>query len=802
MWRALFHCDNAYRLPAVEAVGPRVPHAQDLADRVPRLRRPAGHARHRGDPVARGRASCRLPAHVVRERNFYRDGDTTHYGQPVDRGRAHQRHLDAAQGRPAASTTAATDVAAFNAALHARQARPGDHAGEVRHLVHGHVLQPGRRAGARLPRRQRAGEPRRHRDGPGAVHQDPADRRRQPGRDARPRAADADAHRQGAEHVGHGGLRRHRSERRGRGRCLRAAARAAAAGGGRRCSACDAVGRALRRRRRVPAAAARVPFAAVCEAAYMQRMPLFAQGYYRTPGIHFDRGDRHAASRSTTSPTAPRCRKSRWTASPATYRLLRTDILQDVGDSISPVVDRGQIEGGFIQGVGWLTIEELLWDDQGRVATRRRLHLQAAVVVGAARRVRGALPRARHAARRRVRQQGGGRAAADAGHLGARGHPRRRRPPSATAAPPSPSPARPRPNASSSRSRRRAPCAQPSGDGGRAPASPVLPHARQPVPRRQRARVPRRRRAAHSRRAHRGERRLRGGARRRSRGARHRLARRLRAARLRRHARALSPAAHPRRPGPDAARLARARRAARRGADGRRGRTPPTPRERFVRALAAHGTTTALVFGSHFARPPPRSSRPPPPPACASSAAWWCRTATCGPSCTRRRDEAYRDSTELIRRFHGHGRLLYAVTPRFALSASEADARDVPDAAGRARRAARADAHQRELGRDCRGADGCFPGRPTTSPSTSASRLTGARTVLAHNVHPTDARAGAAGRRRGRRSRTVRAATPRSAAASFPLQPPRGRRRARARSAPTSAAAPASACSRKACRRT
>jgi xanthine dehydrogenase large subunit len=40
-----------------------------------------------------------------------------------------------------------------------------------------------------------------------------------------------------------------------------------------------------------------------------------------------------------------------------------------VGDSISPIVDRGQTEGGFIQGVGWLTLEELLWDDQGRLAT-------------------------------------------------------------------------------------------------------------------------------------------------------------------------------------------------------------------------------------------------------------------------------------------------------------------------------------------------------------------------------------------------------------------------------------------------
>ena len=51
------------------------------------------------------------------------------------------------------------------------------------------------------------------------------------------------------------------------------------------------------------------------------------------------------------------------------YRLLRTDILHDTGNSISPIVDRGQIEGGFLQGVGWLTLEELLWDSEGRVST-------------------------------------------------------------------------------------------------------------------------------------------------------------------------------------------------------------------------------------------------------------------------------------------------------------------------------------------------------------------------------------------------------------------------------------------------
>jgi len=113
----------------------------------------------------------------------------------------------------------------------------------------------------------------------------------------------------------------------------------------------------------------RVPFAAVCEAAYMQRTPLFAQGYYRTPGIHFD------AAAGTGKPfhyfaygaAVSEVEVDGFTGD---HRLLRTDILQDVGDSISPVVDRGQIEGGFIQGMGWLTIEELLWDDQGRVATR------------------------------------------------------------------------------------------------------------------------------------------------------------------------------------------------------------------------------------------------------------------------------------------------------------------------------------------------------------------------------------------------------------------------------------------------
>ena len=50
-------------------------------------------------------------------------------------------------------------------------------------------------------------------------------------------------------------------------------------------------------------------------------------------------------------------------------RILRTDILHDVGQSLNPAIDLGQIEGGFVQGAGWLTMEELVWDDKGRLRT-------------------------------------------------------------------------------------------------------------------------------------------------------------------------------------------------------------------------------------------------------------------------------------------------------------------------------------------------------------------------------------------------------------------------------------------------
>jgi xanthine dehydrogenase large subunit len=107
----------------------------------------------------------------------------------------------------------------------------------------------------------------------------------------------------------------------------------------------------------------------VCEAAYLDRVPLFATGYYRTPHIHFDAvaGRGKPFHYYAYGAAVAEVEVDAFTGQ---YRLLRADILHDCGESMSPLVDRGQVEGGFIQGVGWLTTEELVWDPSGRLATR------------------------------------------------------------------------------------------------------------------------------------------------------------------------------------------------------------------------------------------------------------------------------------------------------------------------------------------------------------------------------------------------------------------------------------------------
>jgi xanthine dehydrogenase large subunit len=112
----------------------------------------------------------------------------------------------------------------------------------------------------------------------------------------------------------------------------------------------------------------KLSFEELCETAYVQRVPLFAQGHYRTPDIYFDRstGRGKPFHYFSYGAAVSEVEVERFTGD---YRVRRVDILQDVGDSVSPVIDRGQIEGGFVQGIGWLTLEELLWDEHGRLVT-------------------------------------------------------------------------------------------------------------------------------------------------------------------------------------------------------------------------------------------------------------------------------------------------------------------------------------------------------------------------------------------------------------------------------------------------
>jgi len=102
--------------------------------------------------------------------------------------------------------------------------------------------------------------------------------------------------------------------------------------------------------------------------AYFQRVSLSATGYYCTPGIHWDRllGRGKPFHYFAYGAAVAEVEVDGFTGM---HRVLRTDIVHDVGDSINPGINRGQIEGGFIQGMGWLTTEELKWDAKGRLLT-------------------------------------------------------------------------------------------------------------------------------------------------------------------------------------------------------------------------------------------------------------------------------------------------------------------------------------------------------------------------------------------------------------------------------------------------
>jgi xanthine dehydrogenase large subunit len=365
--RAMFHCDNAYLLPSVEVTG--------LICRTHKTSQTAfrGFGGPQGmlvieeilDHAAR---RLGLPPDLVRERNFYREGDTTHYGQPVkDAGRIEiiWRRLKESSG--------------FD------QRREQIERWNARHPHHrrGLAITPVKfgisftatffnQAGALVLI---------YRDGSVQVNHGGAEM----GQGLHTKIQQIAAESLGLD------LEAVRVMSTRTDKIPNTSATAASAGADLNGAAVAAACSELRSRLAEVAAVMlgcdsgsvefsrglvspkdelqrAIPFANVCEAAYRQRMPLFAQGFYRTPDIHYDpktlRGTpfhyfAYAAAVSEVEVDG-------FTGD---YRLLRTDILEDVGDSVSPLVDRGQIEGGFIQGVGWLTLEELVWDAKGRLAT-------------------------------------------------------------------------------------------------------------------------------------------------------------------------------------------------------------------------------------------------------------------------------------------------------------------------------------------------------------------------------------------------------------------------------------------------
>jgi xanthine dehydrogenase large subunit len=111
-----------------------------------------------------------------------------------------------------------------------------------------------------------------------------------------------------------------------------------------------------------------VDFSEVVDWTYMQRISLAAQGYYSTPGIHWDRatGRGRPFHYFACGAAVSEVEVDGFTGM-STVR--RVDILHDAGESLNPSVDRGQIEGGFVQGMGWVTGEELKWDAKGRLLT-------------------------------------------------------------------------------------------------------------------------------------------------------------------------------------------------------------------------------------------------------------------------------------------------------------------------------------------------------------------------------------------------------------------------------------------------
>ncbi len=361
--RALCHIDNAYWIPHARING-RIAKTHKTSNTAFR-----GFGGPQGmlvieDILGRCAPLLGIDPMELRQRNFYRAGQSTPYGQPV----RHPERLQAVweqtiAGRRRASS-ASGEIERVQRDPRARQARPGDDAGEVRDLVQPDGVQPGRRARARLQGRIGAHQPRRHRDGPGPAHEDAAGGRDHAGHSARdgcasPRPAPTRCPtprrpRPAPAPTSTAARSRTPASRSAIG-CWRS--RAACSGSTPTTSGSSTASRGRCR----PPTTTHVDWDELVRTAYFQRVQLSASGFYRTEGLHWDSTVMQGSPFKyfAYGAAATEVEVDGFTGA---YRTLRVDIVHDVGDSLSPLIDLGQIEGGFVQGAGWLTLEDLRWD--------------------------------------------------------------------------------------------------------------------------------------------------------------------------------------------------------------------------------------------------------------------------------------------------------------------------------------------------------------------------------------------------------------------------------------------------------
>ncbi|MBD9631390.1 xanthine dehydrogenase molybdopterin binding subunit [Pseudomonas sp. PDM19] len=111
-----------------------------------------------------------------------------------------------------------------------------------------------------------------------------------------------------------------------------------------------------------------LPFEVLVQQAYFGQVSLSSTGFYRTPKIFYDRSQARGRPFYYFA-YGVSCSEVIVDTLTGEYKMLRSDILHDVGASLNPAIDIGQVEGGFVQGMGWLTMEELVWNAKGKLMT-------------------------------------------------------------------------------------------------------------------------------------------------------------------------------------------------------------------------------------------------------------------------------------------------------------------------------------------------------------------------------------------------------------------------------------------------